>query len=175
MKRLEVTFLGKPGVGTHTGRERGGAVPAHRVLPDGDSLLKMVAKGMTQQEIADETFRDTGVRVTRAAVSAALARAGAPPMRNRYSELLPWRVRAEDDNHYALRMLRAEARLRAGSQVSDRELRRLEAWKKTLKENQAVVHYDPDVKHSPRFFYVPARPGVDTDLIRVPDDQVSVA
>lgn len=150
-------------------------MPAHRVLPDGDALLRMVAQGMTQQEIADETYRETGIRVTRAAVSAALARAGAPPMRSRYSELLPWRVRVEDDNHYALRMLRAEARLRSGSQISDREFRRLEAWKKTLKENGAVVHYDPEVKHAPRFFYVPARPGIDRDLIRVPNDQVSVA
>lgn len=150
-------------------------MPAHRVLPDNATLLGMVARGMTQQEIADATYEKTGTRVTRAAVSAALARAGAPPMRSRYSELLPWRVRAEDDNHYALRMLRAEARLRAGGTLSDREYRRLTAWKAMLKENQIVVHYDPDVKNPPRFFYVPARPGIDTDLIRTPNDQVSVA
>lgn len=150
-------------------------MPAHRVLPDNAELLSMVASGMTQQEIADETYRRTGQRVTRAAVSAALARAGVPSMRQRYSELLPWRVRIDDDNNYALRMLRAESRLRSGGVLADRELRRLAAWKETLKANKAVVHYEPELKNGPRFFYVKARPGIDTDLIRVPDDRVTAA
>lgn len=146
---------------------------AHRLLPDSDELLRMVRQGMTQQEIADETFRRTGERVTRAAVSAALARAGAPPMRNRYAELLPWRVKVEHDNHYALRMLRAEARHRRGEQLPERELTRLETWRRTLLENGVVVHYDPDAPGG--FFYVKARKGVDTDLIRVPQEPSRVA
>lgn len=146
---------------------------AQRLLPDGSELLRMVRAGMTQQEIADETYQRTGQKVTRAAVSAALARAGAPPMRNRYPELLPWRVKVEHDNHYALRMLRAEARQRRGEELPEREVTRLETWKQTLTQNGVVVHYDPDAPGG--FFYVKARKNVDTDLIRVPGEKTRVA
>lgn len=145
---------------------------APRLLPEKDELLRMVRAGLTQQEIADETFRRTGQRVTRAAVSAALARAGAPPMRNRYPELLPWRVKIQHDAHYALRMLRAEARQRRGEELPHAETSRLETWKETLRRNQVVVHYDPDAPGG--FFYVKARRG-DTDLIRVPEEPQRVS
>ena len=145
---------------------------APRLLPDKDELLRMVRAGMTQQEIADETFRRTGQRVTRAAVSAALSRAGVPPMRNRYPELLPWRVRVEHDSHYALRMLRAEARQRRGEELPHQEESRLETWKNTLRKNNVVVHYDPDAPGG--FFYVKAR-RQDTDLIRLPDERQRVS
>lgn len=141
-------------------------MPAPRILPDDAELIQMVKRGMTQQEIADEAFKRTGVRVTRAAVSAALLRAGQPTQRPRYPELLPWRVKAKHDGHYALKMLRVEGRVRDGKPVTDRELKRLEAWKETLRANKAVVHYDPDTDEG--FYYVHARPGVDKDLIRVP-------
>lgn len=142
-------------------------MPAPRILPDDAELIQMVKRGMTQQEIADEAFKRTGVRVTRAAVSAALIRAGQPPQRPRYPDLLPWRVKAKHDGHYALKMLRVEGRIRDGKPVTDRELKRLEAWKETLQANKAVVHYDPDTEEG--FYYVQARPGVDRDLIRVPE------
>lgn len=142
-------------------------MPAPRILPDDAELIQMVKRGMTQQEIADETFKRTGVRVTRAAVSAALMRAGQLPRRPRYPELLPWRVKAKHDGHYALKMLRVEARLREGKPITERERKRLEAWKETLVTNKAVVHYDPDTDEG--FYYVLARPGVDKDLIRTPE------
>jgi hypothetical protein len=148
-------------------------MPAPRLLPDNSELIAMVNRGMTQQEIADHVFKATGNRVTRAAVSAALARAGVPRARPRYDELLPWRVRVEHDSHYAPRMLRAEARRRAGVELPAKELRRLEAWKETLLESKAVVHYDPEAPGG--FFYVPVRKGVDTDLIRVPTGQMGAA
>jgi hypothetical protein len=131
----------------------------------------MIDSGMTQQEIADETYRRTGQRVTRAAVSAAMARAGMPPRRGRYNELIPWTVKVEHGNHYACRMLRAESRLRAGLPLPDAELRRLRNWRQLLSDNGAVVHYDPDTRQG--FFYVDARKGIDMDLIRRPDVEVA--
>ncbi len=163
---FDVTYMGTTGHELSAIEEI--AMPAPRLLPPADELVRMVRKGMTQQDIADETFRRTGNRVTRAAVSAALQRAGVAPQRNRYSDLLPWRVRVEHDGHYASRMLRAEGRLRAGQEIPAREAQRLENWKATLQANHVVVHYDPDTVDG--FHYVKARRGVDTDLIRVPDE-----
>jgi hypothetical protein len=141
-------------------------VPRQRLLPQKDDLIRMVASGMSHQDIVDETFRRTGERVTRAAVSAALSRAGQEPLRPRYEDLIPWKVKVKHGNHYALRMLRAEARSRQGIAIPEVEARRLESWKRILKVNKAVVHYDPDTEQG--FFYVEPR-AKDRDLIRIPD------
>ncbi|WP_159795612.1 hypothetical protein [Puerhibacterium puerhi] len=82
-------------------------------------------------------------------------------------QLLPWKVRDEHRNRGHYVMLTREARRRAGLPVPEDGLRRLESWKAKLQKSGRVVHYDPDVE--PYFFAVPARPGIDTDLIRVPD------
>lgn len=147
-------------------------MPRQRVLPAKDELISMVRRGMTQQEIVNETFDRTGVKVTRAAVSAALSRAGVQPQRPRYESLIPWKVKVAHGNNYALRMLRAEARRREGQELSEAEERRLASWKKLLKLNHAVVHYDPDTEQG--FYYVDPRPQ-DKDLIRVPDSVESAA
>lgn len=143
-------------------------MPAERILPDVSTLQRMIHSGMTQQDIADAVFRDTGVRVTRAAVSAALARAGLATYRKRHHELIPWRVRVEHNKEYPLRMLRLEARRRKGEALPPEEERKLNSWLQLMDDNKAVVHYDP----RGGFYYTNPRKGVDTDLIRVPDDMV---
>lgn len=144
-------------------------MPAERILPDVHELKRLLDSGMTQQDIADKVFRETGVRVTRAAVSAALARAGLSSYRKRHSELIPWRVRVEHNKEYPVRMLRLEARRRKGEPVSPEEERKLDAWLRLLRDNQAVVFYHPKVG----FRYTDPRPDIDTDLIYVPDEMVS--
>lgn len=133
---------------------------------------------MTQQEIADrvneENRRILGVdyqAVTRSAVGVALHRAGeAGGGRPRYSEELPWSpVRAEHQHDHLQTMLRVWARLNAGDQsISKRLLKEFESFKRRCDAHGAVVHYDP----VEGFVIVKARPGVDTGLIRLTDDQI---
>ncbi|WP_432482537.1 hypothetical protein [Kineococcus esterisolvens] len=70
-------------------------------------------------------------------------------------------------------MLRAEGRLRAGVELKPAEADRLEAFKRGLREQGAVIHYDGDTEQG--FFRVPAREGIDTDLIRVPPQKTTRA
>lgn len=145
---------------------------APRVLPEASELIRMTERGMTQQEIADWVHVQTGVRVTRASISAALARAGYRAQRPRYDDLIPWKVRVEHGNHYAVRMLRAEARRRHGDVLPEMELKRLETWLAHMEVNKWVVMYDPDLVikgERPGFHYVKRRPGIDKDLIVRPE------
>jgi hypothetical protein len=62
-------------------------------------------------------------------------------------------------------MLRAEARRRAGKDLTETDQNRLKNWMEMIKEEDAVVHYDPDTEEG--FFYVPRQEG-DDDLIHRP-------
>lgn len=142
---------------------------AKRLVPGPDELRTLLDKGMTHQEVADS------VGVTRAAISSAARRYGFERTWPRYSELIPWHVKTEHGTHYALRMLRVEARLRRGwplatddDQAADLG-ERLDSWKQKLRDEDLVVHYQDNTDEG--FYYVPRRPGIDTDLIRVPDQQ----
>lgn len=77
--------------------------------------------------------------------------------------LLPWDLLREHWYAYDAIMLRSEARERAGMQVNEQARYKLRGWRQFLADNDAVVHYEPEIG----FVYVPARPG--DDLIRTPD------
>lgn len=81
--------------------------------------------------------------------------------------LIPWFVKREHRWAYAVMMLRTEARRRAGKPLTGDMEHQLDVWLDNLKADDAVVHYDPDTEEG--FFYVPRRPGVDTDIIRKPE------
>lgn len=109
--------------------------------------------------------------VTKAAVHVALTRSHL--IRNprpRYDDLIPWHVKTEHSNAYPLAMLRLEARRLRGKPISEAKLKYLENWKRRLKASNAVVGYHPDLEDG--FYYTEARPGIDTGLIRIPQDQL---
>ena len=128
---------------------------ARRILPSDSQLKRMVDRGMTHQEIADKVSEDTGERVNRSSVSAALSRAGLTD-RVRYDEVIPFQVRAVHNYHYALTMLRVHARLEAGLEVPEDQVDRYESWKAKLEENNGVVAYVPDTEDG--FHYVRREP-----------------
>ncbi|WP_436739913.1 hypothetical protein [Streptomyces sp. BBFR102] len=84
----------------------------------------------------------------------------------RDDELIPWFVKEEHRWAYPLAMLRAEARRRAGKELTETDTSRLGNWLEMLEEENAVVHYDPDTDEG--FFYIPREPE-DDDLIRRPN------
>lgn len=124
-------------------------------VPDKTTMRRYLAKGMTQQQIADAWLDETGEKVARSAIAMAIERYGLRSANPRptYEELLPWTVAVEHRNHMDARMLRLEGRLRAGKSLNEQELRYLERWKEELAEANAVVYYDRDTSEG--FFWVP--------------------
>lgn len=144
-------------------------MPAHKLLPPDNDLLRMVQDGMTHAQIAEEIERTTGQKVARSTVSAALSRAALTQTTGRrYRETVPWRVRPEHSTEYAVRMLRLLGRRREGLPLDDDLTHRLEAWLAMLEREEVVVAYCPE--HEDGFLYVDAsfRQGPNDDIpIRV--------
>ncbi|MGZ2360718.1 hypothetical protein LRE75_29235 [Streptomyces sp. 372A] len=88
----------------------------------------------------------------------------------RDDDLIPWHVLERHRYKYDLIMLRLEARLREGVELTARDSQRLESWKASLAEEGAVVHYDPETAEG--FFWVPGEEA-DTDIIRMPAEKTT--
>lgn len=123
-----------------------------RLLPDKTTLRRLVDQGLTHDQIVAWVFDNTGVRVQRSTVAAALSRAGLVTPGNRYKDTLPWRVREEHLKHYAPRMLRLLGRRRAGLPLTDDQDKRLDSWLKQLNDDHSVVVYVPETDDG--FFYI---------------------
>lgn len=119
-------------------------MPAVRLLPDNQTLRRWVEEdGLTHQEIADRIEKETGQRVARSTVSAALSRAGLSAKQERYTDEIPWRVEARHLREYPARMLRLLGRRNRGLSLKEEEDLRLTNWLDMLSEQNAVVAYDP--------------------------------
>lgn len=81
-------------------------------------------------------------------------------------DLVPWVVQPRHRWAYPLSMLRADALLRAGDPLQPIDRRRLASWLANMGDGDLVVNYDPDTDEG--FGYSRRRPGIDTDLVRVP-------
>lgn len=143
--------------------------PAYGVLPDRTELRRMKDAGMTHQQIADEVERRTGQKVTRNAVTMAMARHGLSGNPTRYAEEIPWRVRQKHERHYALAMLRLYARQRRGVGLNRDQDQRLTSWLGQLRENDRVVYYQPNSPDG--FYYVPRLPDDGDGIIRQPEEE----
>ena len=82
-------------------------------------------------------------------------------------DVVPWTVAPQHRWAYPLSMLRVDARERAGDPLQPIERQRLASWLANLGDGDLVVSYDPDSAEG--FGYSLRRPGIDTDLVRVPD------
>jgi uncharacterized protein YbcC (UPF0753/DUF2309 family) len=121
-------------------------MPPKKLLPDDNTLRRMIASGMTHKQIA-ETFA-----VARSTVSARLHRIG-ETQQLRYLETIPWkRIKTEHNQSYPLMMLRLHARTLRGDTLTRDQNDRLRSWKKRLLDHDAVVVYLPD--SSDGFYYV---------------------
>lgn len=127
-------------------------MPAPRQIPDNATLLRWIEEGLTHRQITERIYAETGVRVSRSTVSAALHRAGLTTPQARYARELPWKVKAQHAAHYPARMLRCLGRVRAGTDMPDDERERFNSWWAWIVEEKLVVAYDPDSQDG--FFYV---------------------
>lgn len=138
---------------------------ASKVQDEGE-IKRWFEEGRTYAWMTEEYLRKYNIEIFPSAFANLRRRRGWDRRITRDDELIPWSVKDEHRWAYPVVMLRVEARRRAGRPLRDVDAARVEPWKKELLEKGLVVHYDPDTEDG--FFYVPARPGIDTDLIRVP-------
>lgn len=139
-------------------------MPAVRILPDVRTMQRWIEdEGLSHQEVADRISEDTGHKIARSTVSAAMSRAGLSGDQVRYEEEIPWRVQAQHLREYPVRMLRLLGRKRHGMPLKPEEALRLENWLELLKEENAVVAYDPTARTG--FAYVERK---DTDPVDIP-------
>ncbi len=103
----------------------------------------------------------------------AASRFGLPQRRNRWDDLLPWRVLGQHRDAKEGRLLRLAGRRRAGLKNSPEFDAWLDSWLRELEENgRPVVAYYPDTVEG--FHYHPRVPedgDGEWDLIRRPEVQ----
>lgn len=137
-------------------------MPARRLTPPKNELIRMLDAGMTHGEIAEAWSKKTGETVKRSSVSVAAHRYGLTEPRHRYTEEIPWRLSGKDLRAYPVRMLRLLGRRRMGESLEIVETKRLDSWLALLQRENAVVAFDPD--SSPSVFYTDREPGDDPNI-----------
>ena len=132
-------------------------MPAKRIIPSESILIGWAESGMTQEQMRQRIFEETGVLPGKSTVSAALSRAGLTH-KVRYDDFIPWpRIAVEHNQHYILNMLRVGARLSRNLPVKPADRRRYEKWRKDVDAKNASIHYDPETVDG--FYYVPRPEG----------------
>lgn len=130
-------------------------------------VIRWLEEGRTYRWIVEEYRRRYDVETTVSMWAAIRRRQGIEPRLVRDPNLVPWYVKPEHRHAWPVTMLRGEARRRAGKPLTHKMEEMVDAFIRGLKADNTVVHYDPETEEG--WWYVPPRPGVDTDLIRVPD------
>jgi hypothetical protein len=131
---------------------------ATRVIPGKQQLEAWLDEGLTQGQMVQRVYEQTGVTVTRSGIAAAMMREGLG-VRDvpRYHDEVPWRVRPEHLRAYPVRMLRLLGRRNQGGSLKPSEIERLDAWLARLADEGLVVAYDPDSPSG--FLYVDREDG----------------
>jgi hypothetical protein len=140
-------------------------MPASKIVNE-QEVLRWFEEGRSYQWMVEEYKRKYNIETVPSLWGNFRRRRGLERRTLRDDELLPWHLKDEHRWLFPAQMLRAEARRRAGKELRPEEEKRVNNFVNRLKREGLVVHYDRDTKEG--FFYVPAREGVDTDLIRKP-------
>jgi hypothetical protein len=149
-------------------------MPVEPKVPDKETLTRWwVDEGLTRQEIVDRQFEETGLKPTVQAISMAVSRYGLPAKRNRWDDLLPWRIKTEHVSLSEAKLLRLAGRRKAGLKNRPNLEKWLDGWLAELEEQgRPVVAYYADLaepfQYHPR---VPEDGDGEWDLIRKPEVQ----
>ncbi|WP_394615870.1 hypothetical protein JNUCC0626_40070 [Lentzea sp. JNUCC 0626] len=135
-------------------------MPASKIQ-DEQEVIRWFEEGRTYQWMSEQYLKKYNIETVPSMWSNFRNRRGLDPRIARDSGLIPWKVKAEHQFAYPVAMLRLEARVRAGFKLRDSDAARLQSWRESLDENNAVVHYDPDTDEG--FHYIP-RGGPDDDI-----------
>lgn len=132
-------------------------------IQDEQEVLKWFEQGKSYPWMVKKYMDKYNIEIGVTAFANFRRRHGLDRRMNRNDVLLPWAIKPEHRYDYSANMLRLEARLRAGLDVSPGLMSRLEGWKKGLERDHVVVDYDPD-----KGWLRVKRRKSDADLIRKP-------
>lgn len=136
-------------------------------IVDEDEVIEWFHAGETYDWMIAKYLELYSTKTTRGMWSTFRSRKRLPRRNVRNTDLIPWKVKEEHRYEYPVMMLRAEGRrLDPNAELTPEDEARLKSWKAKLKEENVVVHYDPD--HPDGWFYVKRQPG-DTELIHPPE------
>jgi hypothetical protein len=141
-----------------------------RKIQDESEVVRWFEEGRTYAWMIAEYKRKYGIDTVPSMWGNFRRRRGLDRRIVRDDDLIPWFVKEEHRWAYPLAMLRAEARRRAGKELTETDTSRLANWLEMLNDEKAVVHYDPDTDEG--FFYIPREPK-DDDIIRRPDEKTT--
>ncbi|QEQ94062.1 immunity repressor [Streptomyces phage Saftant] len=138
-----------------------------RKIQDEGEVLRWFEEGRTYQWMVEEYRRKYNIETVPSLWGNFRRRRGLQRRITRSDELIPWQVKPEHRWLYPVGMLRVEARRQEKGEeaLSELEATRLAAWKQMLKDQNAVVHYDPDTEQG--FFYIPRQAG-DGEFVHKP-------
>ena len=142
-------------------------MPARTKVKNLDEVLTWISEGRTYAWICNQYRSKYGIQTSPSMWAAIRRRQGLPRRVVRSADLIPWVVASQHRHSHAVTMLRAEARRRAGLDLTPRTASELTSWLERLKVDGTVVLYDRATDCGWR--YVPRRVGIDRDLIREPD------
>ena len=125
------------------------------LVPDRTTLSRWQGEGLTHQQMAERHYEETGILVTRTAISAAMVRYGLAEDGVRYKDMIPWRVKVIHAKAYPVRMLRLLGRRNSGGELNELEEQALERWLQKMAEDRTIVAYDEDSDAG--FFYIDKR------------------
>ena len=132
-----------------------------------------VDEGLTRKEIADLYFTETGRTITVQAISMAVDRFDLPKRRNRWDDLLPWRIDGKHRDAKESKLLRLAGRRKAGLPNPPDFEAWLDSWLRDLEaQGRPVVAYYAETEQG--FFYHPRVKedgDGEWDLIRRPEVQ----
>jgi len=140
-------------------------MPAKTLVQDEQEAIRWLSEGHDYKWMVAKYLEKYNIQTSVSMWASFRARRGLDRKISRDEDLIPWKVKKEHRWAYPVVMLRFEARIREGREISDIDRSRLESWKKMLAADNLVVHYVPDTDDG--FFYVP-REAEDKDLIRAP-------
>jgi hypothetical protein len=142
-------------------------MPNQTVVPDPTQMRRYLDKGLTQSQIVEQWEKDSGTRASRSAIGMAISRYGMKSSRprERYMDMIPWKLNPEHMHHPEARLLRLEGRVRRGLGLTDSELTWLRNWRRELDDKNAVIVYRPETDQG--FWWVD-RTDEDDDIIRRP-------
>lgn len=141
-------------------------------IQDEAEVIRWFEEGRTYQWMVEEYRNKYNIETVPSLWGNFRRRKGLARRIARNDELIPWEVKREHRWDYPIMMLRQEARRREGFELTEDYEAQVDGWLAGMERDGTVLHYDPDTEQG--WFYVARRPGIDKDIIRVPEKKTTV-
>ncbi len=135
-----------------------------RKLP-ADLVTRLLGEGLGPRAIVEHLREHEGIEVSPQAISTFRKRHTDVPAQHSTRRIVPWEIRPEHRSSRYRRAILAFHRRAQGRTLTGEERRNLDHVERTLRETGQVITYQPDEGWT----LVPARPGIDTGIIREPE------